>query len=120
MTIKESAEIVYQLHAAYPTDRKATENDLLSRIETFSITFADYDFSTVKLAVKHCINSNKFMPTVQEILTATKLLTTIGNANFIGPEELSDDQYDEQLEAFCRWIGLGVPEQEKNFTDYEL
>lgn len=118
MTTKEAAKIVYQLHAAYPSDRKATEDDLLSRTEIFQITLAEIDFETVQLAVKHAINSNKFMPTVQEIYSSCKLLRTISKAGFItsDPEDYDDSQ-DEYLENFCKWIGLGYEEEAlpKNF-----
>lgn len=117
MTIKEATEIVYFLHSAYPTDRKATEQDLLARIETFSIMLADFDYSIVNLAAKQWVKSNSYLPNIKEILAACKLLKNIEQANFIEPEQLQEDQYSEQLEAFCRWIGFGSEDQQ---PDYEI
>lgn len=70
MTIQDATKIIYMLHAAYHTDRKATENELLDRIDLFSVIFADYDAALVGRVVKGLIKQSRFMPTLEEIKTA--------------------------------------------------
>lgn len=99
MTIRESAEIVYQLHATYPSDRKTPEQDLAARIDTLAVTFADYDVSIVRKAVTMWIRTNKFMPTVQELLQACVLLAMISKAQFIGDDlTVISDEESEKLD----------------------
>lgn len=67
MTIQEATHIVYLIHAAYPQDRRATEAELLDRIDLWSVFFADYPVAIVDKAVKAWIKSSSFMPSVEEI-----------------------------------------------------
>lgn len=71
MTVQEATQIVYMLHANYiGQDRKATEQDLVARINLYAGVFADYDFELVRQAALHCIETCTFIPTVKELLDA--------------------------------------------------
>ena len=107
MNIKETAEIIYTLHSAYPADRKATEQDLAARIDTFSVTFADFDITIVRRSVSMWIMTQKYMPTVQELLQSCCLLSKIGAANFISdtdPEPLLSEEESAEIENLIDWV----------------
>ena len=106
MTVRDSAEIVYLLHSSYPADRKASEQDLAARIDTMAVTFADYDISIVRRSVTMWIRSNKYMPTVQELLQACSLLDKFNNAHFIGDDSdiVISEEESEKLENILDWV----------------
>lgn len=118
MTIQESIKIVSLLHNSYPQDKKATKEDLAQRAESYHISFADYDYETVKAAAVHCINTSKWHPTTKELLDAVARIrlttpapvkvTPIAQATIIDP-----DRVDEYLDAFCEWIGFGTEPNDK-------
>lgn len=109
MTIQESAKVVYMIHTAYPTDRKATADDLADRIDLWAVFFADYSAQEVERAVKAWIRSQTFMPTTKEIKQACDIFRKLGQklagAHYI-PEEITanDPQTDARLAALWQSI----------------
>lgn len=70
MTIQEATRVVYMIHAVYPQDRRATEAELLDRVDLWAVFFAEYPFPIVDAAVKSWIKSSSYMPTPEEIKRA--------------------------------------------------
>lgn len=106
MTIKQAAEIVALIHNSYPIDRKATPAELAARVDNYAVMFADIDAEIVKQAARRWIATSKYMPTVQELYEACSTVEYINAIESNAPGEY-DAQYDEYLEAFCKWIGFG-------------
>lgn len=110
MNIKESIEIVTLLHAAYPQDKRTTQEELFQRAEAYSIALAEYDVQTVRKAAERCIASLKFYPTTKELLDAVSFvrLTTPAEVTPITrAEPIDDEKLEAYLDAFCEWIGFG-------------
>lgn len=103
MTIQEASRIVYLVHAAYPQDRKATEAELLDRIELWSVFFADYPVQIVDKAVKAWIKSSSFMPNVEEIKKACdvrkKFEELIAGAGYISAMPAPSPELEAKLDA---------------------
>ena len=95
MTIQEATKIIYMIHAAYPQDRKATEQDLLDRIDLWSVFFADVEYNTVFKVVKAWIKVKSFLPSIDEIKAAVdiqkQLDKKIAQAGIIKPEQIPPD-----------------------------
>ena len=95
MTIQDATKIVYMLHAAFPQDRKATENDLLDRIDVYAVFFADTDARVVYKVVNAWIKSQPFMPNIEELKKACDIQKQIdrhlADAGIIKPEDLSPE-----------------------------
>ena len=83
------------IHAAYPQDRKATEQDLLDRIDLWSVFFADVEYNTVFKVVKAWIKVKSFLPSIDEIKAAVdiqkQLDKKIAQAGIIKPEQIPPD-----------------------------
>ncbi len=111
MKIEEAIKLVNLLHGAYPSDKKATAQDLAQRAESYNVALADYDFETVKRAAQNCIANSKFYPTTSELIDEVKriyLTTTPASVTPITEAEPVDDpEVEAYLEAFCEWIGFG-------------
>lgn len=129
MNIKEAIKVVNFLHTAYTQDRKATNEELAQRAQTYSITFADYDLALVMRAAQHCVRTSKYYPTPSELLEAVKFIRLV-------PEQepqparvtpIDEKVVDEYLDAFCEWIGFGcdandereLPDLKKGVLPYE-
>lgn len=106
MTIKQAAEVVALIHNSYPIDRKATPAELGARVENYAVMFADIDAEIVKQAARRWIATSKYMPTIQELYKSCSDVEYI-NACPITTETEYDATYDQWLEAFCKWVGLG-------------
>ena len=52
MTVQASYQIVYMIHTAYPSDSKATAEELAERINLYAVFFADYPAETVRTAAQ--------------------------------------------------------------------
>ena len=107
MTVQEATKIVYMLHAAYPQDRKATENDLLDRIDVWAVFFADTEVHIVSKVVNAWIRSQSFMPNIEEIKRACdvqeQLEKHLASAGIIKPENCPPE-YAARLDAL--WDAL--------------
>lgn len=109
MTIQETAKIIYMIHTAYPSDRKATAEELADRIDLWAVFFNDYKARDVERAAKAWILSQNFMPTPKEIKNACDTLSRLGQklagAQYI-PEEIteSDPETDARLSKLWQSI----------------
>ena len=107
MTIQEATRVVYMIHAVYPQDRRATEAELLDRIDAWAVFFADYPFPIVDAAVKSWIKSSAYMPTPEEIKKACdtrakfeKLISEAGYINQIpDPSPAVEAMLDNLIES---------------------
>lgn len=111
MNIKEAMKVVMYLHDSYPQDRKATQDDLFQRAESYSITLADYPVDIVMKAASHCVMTSKWYPTTKELLDAVQRERLLAEPPKVTPipkaVAVDPDKVDEYLEAFCEWIGFG-------------
>ena len=74
MTIQETAKIINLLHTAYfHIDRNATVEDLANRIDLWGAVFINYPFEAVFKTANNWIKVNKWLPSVEEIKTASDL-----------------------------------------------
>ena len=109
MTIQESAKVIYMIHTAYPTDRKATAQELADRIDLWAVFFSDYTAAEVERAAKAWIRSETFMPTPREIKEACDVFRKLGrklaDAHFI-PDEITetDPQTEKRLKTLWQEI----------------
>lgn len=98
MTVQESYQIVYMIHTAYPSDSKATAQELAERVNLFAAFFADYPAETVRTAARGWIANNKWMPTPHDIKEACdmllRLVKNLANAKIISFDTLDDDSDD--------------------------
>lgn len=111
MTVQESYQIVYMIHTAYPSDSKATAEELAERINLYAVFFADYPAETVRTAAQGWIKYNKWMPTVHDLKAGCDMLLRLGknlfNAKEIGKDPANDSITDQDLENLCEFVGLG-------------
>lgn len=119
MTVQESYQIVYMIHTAYPSDSKATAQDLAERVNLFAVFFADYPAETVRTASRGWIANNKWMPTPHDIKDACDMLLKLGknlaDAKEIGKDPVNDLISDQYLDSLCKFVGFGYPNEiEKN------
>ena len=106
MTVQEATKLVYMFHAAYPQDRKATEEDLLDRVDLWAVFFADYPGDLVMKIGMAWIRSFSYMPTPEEIKRncdthrqTMKLLAQAGTLDDIHLTSEQDRAMDELWEA---------------------
>lgn len=121
MTIKESLKVVNLLHNAYPQDRKATQEELFNRAESYSILLAEYDLKTVMAAIGHLLKTCSFYPTPTEIIDAVVFTKTMKEAVITSipkAETISEEELNEWTEAFCEWIGIGSEENIHALDNY--
>lgn len=111
MTVQESYQIVYMIHTAYPSDSKATAEELAERINLYAVFFADYPAETVRTAAQGWIKYNKWMPTVNELKEKCDMLLKLGknlaNAKEIGKDLNNNPDIDQYLDNLCKFVGLG-------------
>jgi hypothetical protein len=125
MTVQEATVIVYMLHTNYPQDKKATEKELLARINLYAVEFADYDADIVRQAALHWMRTNKWMPTEADLLEACSRARMLAQVPVEQPKRLTAQAVsawdDERLEAFCRSIGFGYSDdpEDEGWLPYE-
>ncbi len=78
MTIQEATKIVYMIHAAYPQDRKATEAEIIARVQLYAAEFADYKAEIVTEAARHLIRTSKYIPSTAELIRAAQRFNALG------------------------------------------
>lgn len=108
MTIQEATKVIYMIHAVYPQDRKATEEELLDRIDAWAVFFADYPFPIVDAAVKTWIKSASYMPTPEEIKracdTRVKFEKLISNAGYINEAPDISPEMEAKLDELVAFL----------------
>ena len=71
MTIQETAKIINLFHTAYfHIDKAATVEDLANRIDLWGAEFINYPFEAVLKVSRAWIRTNKWLPSVEEVLAA--------------------------------------------------
>ena len=122
MTKKETAQVLAIIRAAFPNVKI---EDAAATCQSWYMELSDYSASSVIKAARLHISTSKFFPTVAEIkakIVRAELVypdDTLDTYRLSGPavKAIADPEIklaapvvtDEQLEDFCKWVGLGYP-----------
>lgn len=123
MNKKETAQILAVVRAVYPNTKI---EDAGAMVTGWYMELGDYAASSVMKAARLHMATSKYFPTPAEIkakivraeliysdseLDASKLES--GQPKLIGnnTDIIVMDDIDDKLEAFCKWVGLGYPNE---------
>ena len=122
MNVKESLQIVNLLHSAFPQDRKATQADLFTRANTYSVALAKESYEDVRKAAEHIIQTSNWYPTTKELIKAVETVRRMEApamvTNIPKAEPIPEEDLNEYLDAFCEWIGFGCEEDSTALDRY--
>lgn len=118
MNYKESLAIVMMLHKRIPSDKRATQAEIMERAKGYAVSMAAEDFETVKKAAEFIIRTSIFYPSEKEILEAVKRCKIAEVTPITEAESVNDPEMEEYIEAFCNWIGFEGEPKEDALEEY--
>lgn len=127
MTKKEAAQILAIVRAVYPNIKI---EDAGATLQGWMLELGDFSASAVMKAARLHMATSKYFPTPAEIREKIVRAELIYSDSEIDPDKKLEcqqpkllgndidvvvmDDIDDRLENFCKWIGLGYPNEIEN------
>ena len=128
MTREETIKLLAVLSSAYPYAAKEIK-DASALATAWEMTLGDFSAEAVYKAARLHLETNKYFPSPSDIrdnIVRAEIVyspTTIPNA--IESRAINSIETENNLELFCKWIGLGYEPDDtvqipKGFLPYEV
>lgn len=124
MERKEIVELLKIVSAAYPHTKIA---DPKAMVTAWEMLLGDFSAESVYKAARLHMETNKFFPSPSDIrdnIVKAQIVYRPTIANAIESKANNSEEIENNLELFCKWIGLGYEpddtvELPKGFLPYE-
>lgn len=123
MSREEVIKLLGILYSAYPYIKDKV-NDPETMVNTWEMCLGDFSAESVYKAARHHMNTNRFFPTPADIRSNIVRAEMVYRDSEIDGKRLeakcepsvaiseTQEEYLEQyLDDFCKWIGLGYPNE---------
>ena len=122
MTREEIIKLLSLVSASYP---HAKVKDPQALVQVWEMTLSDFSAEAVYKATRYHLETNKFFPSPSDIRDNIVRAQLVYTPSLPAIESKSRPNDEENLDKFCRWIGLGCHEDDtvelpKGFLHYEI